>query len=97
MRLNSDALSDLVIGVNGRSFVSVVATTPAAVFTVDPTGDGQDSNLSDGRCDAGNGQCTLRAAIKQTNASPGADAINFRILEANKTIIPNTRFPVITE
>lgn len=79
MRLNSDALSDLVIGINGKSFVSVIETAPAAVFIVNSTGDGGDSNTSDGVCNDGAGNCTLRAAIEQANTSPGPDAINFNI------------------
>ncbi|MDX2031591.1 MAG: right-handed parallel beta-helix repeat-containing protein [Blastocatellia bacterium] len=79
MRLNTDARSDLVIGINGRRFVSVMATAPAAVFTVNSTGDGSDANPSDGVCNDGTGACTLRAAIEQANVNPGADAINFNI------------------
>jgi CSLREA domain-containing protein len=55
------------------------AAHAATVFTVNSTGDGSDSNPSDGVCDDGAGNCTLRAAIQQANATPGADTINFSV------------------
>jgi CSLREA domain-containing protein len=48
----------------------------AAAFNVNSTGDGADSDLSDGVCDDGTGRCTLRAAVQQANQLAGADAIN---------------------
>src|SRR5689334_18960683 len=49
----------------------------AATFDVNTTTDAVDANPGDGRCETapGNGICTLRAAIQETNALPGADAI----------------------
>ena len=44
-------------------------------FLVDSPGDGTDGNPGDGICDGSNG-CTLRAAIQEANAYPGADIIN---------------------
>ena len=88
MRLNADALEDLVIGVSGRSQVSVVASSPAATFTVNSTEDGGDSNPNDQRCDMGNGQCTLRAAIEESNALKTACTINFNIGNGGLQTIP---------
>src|ERR1700753_882223 len=51
----------------------------ATTFTVNSTGDGADSNTSDGVGDDGTGHCTLRAAIEQANATPGTDTINFSV------------------
>jgi CSLREA domain-containing protein len=55
----------------------------ATTFTVNIPGDTRDANTQDNLCDVnlfGSGnQCTLRAAIEQANATPGADAINFNI------------------
>jgi hypothetical protein len=51
----------------------------ASTFTVSSTGDGGDSNIGDGLCDDGAGNCTLRAAVQQANAAPGADTINFSV------------------
>ena len=63
MRLNSDALSDLVV--LKRDGLAVSMTTPQATILVTS---GADS-----------GQSTLRQAILTANASPGADNIVFRI------------------
>lgn len=51
----------------------------AAVFTVNSTGDSADSNTADGACNDGAGNCTLRAAIQQANATAGPDTINFSV------------------
>lgn len=47
----------------------------AADFTVDTTADAVDANPGDGACDDGAGNCTLRAAIQETNALPDTDTI----------------------
>jgi CSLREA domain-containing protein len=66
----------------------------AAEFTVNTTADGSDSNLADAFCDADPGtpgqQCTLRAAIEQTNAQPGPDTV---ILPAGTYTIDSPTFP----
>src|SRR5207245_8353591 len=61
----------------------LLATVPvsavAATFTVNATDDRVDANPGDGHCDADSAtpgdQCTLRAAVQEANASPGADTI----------------------
>ena len=47
----------------------------AAAFTVDSTADAVDATPGDGVCDDGAGNCTLRAAIIEANALPGADTV----------------------
>ncbi len=49
----------------------------AATFTVNSTIDAIDANAGDGVCETapGNGECTPRAAVQETNALAGADAI----------------------
>ncbi len=62
-----------------------------------------DFSVSDGRCDTDstpfNGvQCTLRAAIQQANATPGADTINFNIQSIGvMTISPASDLPDIAD
>ena len=59
-------------------YVSVSAflpTAPRAAFTVDSTLDAVDAAPGDGSCAAGSGECTLRAAVMESNALPGADTI----------------------
>ena len=61
--------------------VLVTVTVPcrAATFTVNTTVDRADADLTDGTCDADAGapgeQCTLRAAIQQSNATPESDTV----------------------
>src|SRR5687767_2367923 len=47
----------------------------AASFTVNDTRDLVDVNPGDGLCRTSNSTCTLRAAIQEANALPGADTI----------------------
>lgn len=51
----------------------------AATFNINSTGDSPDSNLGDGNCNDGGGNCTLRAAIEQANALAGSDTLNFSV------------------
>jgi CSLREA domain-containing protein len=53
-----------------------IAVEAEATFTVDSTNDAVDANPGDGICATTEGECTLRAAIQETNALPGADIIN---------------------
>ncbi|MBV9927279.1 MAG: CSLREA domain-containing protein [Acidobacteria bacterium] len=70
----------------------------AATFTVNSTGDGSDSNTSDGVCNDGAGNCTLRAAIQQANATPGTDTIAFNLPGTGvRTIAPATALPAVTD
>jgi CSLREA domain-containing protein len=57
--------------------VSLSASAQAATFTVDSPSDVRDANPGNGICETapGNGVCTLRAAIQEANALPGADEI----------------------
>lgn len=57
--------------------------TPQTVFIVNSSGDQSDSNPGDGQCQTAVGNCTLRAAIQETNALPGTDAIHFDIRNTN--------------
>ena len=91
MRLNVDALGDLVVlKRGGAASLSVVPSQSAATFTVNETGDEPDASLN-GNCDvdaaaAGN-QCTLRAAIQEANSTLDLDTINFA-LSGTPTIRP---------
>ncbi len=93
MRLNLDALSDLVLlKRGGESPLAAAMTAPTATFTVNNTGDQSDILPGNGRCEtvANNGQCTLRAAIQETNASAGADLITFSVPSITLTsTLPN--------
>jgi CSLREA domain-containing protein len=55
--------------------MGVAPVAGAATFTVTTTLDEVDANPGDGACLTATGQCSLRAAIQQANASGGADII----------------------
>lgn len=75
----------------------VAPSLAAQNFTVNSTGDAGDSNTGDGVCDDGAGNCTLRAAIQQANAT-GADSIHFDIPGVGPhTIALATGLPTITD
>jgi hypothetical protein len=74
----------------------------ATTFTVNKTSDAKDSRISDSVCDTSrqNGkQCTLRAAIQESNDTSGADTIDFNIggTTSVKTIKPASPLPTIKE
>jgi Ca2+-binding RTX toxin-like protein len=78
------------------SFLFVASAPPAAAaqFTVNRIGDGNDFNTADPFCDSdpvtSGQQCTLRAAIQQTDAQPGRDTV---ILPSGTYTINSNSFP----
>ncbi|MHC4676186.1 MAG: choice-of-anchor Q domain-containing protein [Planctomycetota bacterium] len=78
-------------------FVCLAGTSQAATFTVNSTTDAVDAIPGDGVCDDGAGNCSLRAAIEETNALAGADTINFTGLSGTNTIFIGSQLPTITE
>ncbi|HYE75999.1 MAG TPA: FG-GAP-like repeat-containing protein, partial [Blastocatellia bacterium] len=83
MRLNGDALSDLVVLRQGASTPAFIESQPEATFTVTSNAD--------------NGTGTLRDAILNANRNPGADIILFSISSGSQTITVNSQLPAITE
>ncbi|HWN98340.1 MAG TPA: FG-GAP-like repeat-containing protein, partial [Blastocatellia bacterium] len=84
MRLNSDAVNDLVVLKSNTSAPIVVASSPTMTFTVINTND------------AGAG--SLRAAITSANSNAGPDAISFAISGAGtQTITLLSALPAITQ
>jgi hypothetical protein len=71
------------------------------IFTVNLTTDINDRDLSDDRCDVSadrGSQCTLRAALREANSTPGADTIHFDIPGGGvKTIRPTAELPIIMQ
>ena len=62
-------LAVVSLGLLGPSVASGI------VFGVDSSEDSKDASPGDGICATSAGVCTLRAAIQETNALPGEDAI----------------------
>ncbi|MBK6749354.1 MAG: CSLREA domain-containing protein [Acidobacteria bacterium] len=85
MRLNSDALSDLVVLRQGASEPSVILTSPAATFVVNTT-----SDEDDGSCGA---SCSFREAIQAANNSNGVDTITFSIGSGFRILQPESALP----
>lgn len=65
-----------------------IAPLATPIFTVNSSDTGADANLNDGVCDTGRTirvgssnvtECTLRAAIEQSNNRPGPETIHFNI------------------
>ncbi|QYO67652.1 right-handed parallel beta-helix repeat-containing protein [Leptolyngbya sp. 7M] len=79
MRLNVDALSDLVILEDGSATPAIIQTEPMATYVVNSPLIDPDANPGDGFCLTFNGGCTLRAAIEEANNQPGSHTINFDI------------------
>ncbi|MDQ6708573.1 MAG: FG-GAP-like repeat-containing protein, partial [Acidobacteriota bacterium] len=88
MRLNGDALSDLVVLDASNSAPSILTTTSGATYVVNIAGDTTDKTPGDGICADADGNCSFKAALQESNAHPGADTINFNI--------PGSGVPVIT-
>jgi CSLREA domain-containing protein len=53
------------------------ANAVPVTFIVDSGGDAPDANPGNGICATAGGACTLRAAVMEANAKPGADRIEF--------------------
>ncbi len=83
MRLNSDALSDLVVVVDGRPEPVVMTSKAGEIVVVDSTTDivdGGTTSISDLNASPGaDGVISLREAITAANNTVGADTVNFNI------------------
>ena len=83
-------------------FVPAAQSQAPNVFTVDVTTDDADANLGDGTCATSGGDCTLRAALEETNAlsndPAGPDEIRFDISGSGPhTIQPQSALPDVTD
>lgn len=76
--------------------LGLAASAGAATFTVNSIGDDPDATPGDGTCLAANLQCTLRAAIEEANAFPGADIVDLTD-RPSEIIVVATSLPAITE
>ncbi|GAB4580552.1 MAG: hypothetical protein Fur0022_32940 [Anaerolineales bacterium] len=94
-----DVLVAMATDANGNTSLFSPVQVVGRVFTVNSTGDLPDNNLGNGVCETLTaGECTLRAAIQEANATIGTDAIHFNIPGAGvQTISPGSSLPTITE
>ena len=63
--------------------------TPSPTFVVNSAGDESDINKSDDICETANGDCTLRAAIEQANATKSPIGLNIRFENVTLISIPS--------
>jgi CSLREA domain-containing protein len=88
----------LYVADGGGGFYKLQTDFKQRVFTVTSTGDAMDAIPGDGICDDGTGDCTLRAAINEANATPGYNEIAFNIEgEGPHAFVPSQALPWITE
>jgi hypothetical protein len=101
VRLNSDALSDLVILEAGHIAPASSFTIASATVTVDSTtdvDDGDTTSIANLMSSKGvDGVISLREAITAANNTPGADTINFGIGSGMRTISIGSALPNITD
>jgi len=93
--------------IEGKAQAVIDPTGTAGCWTVDSQGDGGDIAPGDGICDAnaapGNTDCTLRAAIQESEALKGDNRIRFRIPDASLScgvpcpIQPDSALPPLHE
>ena len=69
------------------------ASAAAADFLVSSEVDAVDADPGDGVCDIGTGDCTLRAAVMEANAFPGADTVLLPAGDYALTIPPDDHLP----
>jgi len=79
MRLNADALEDLVVVTRSNPTPSVIGTAAAATYVVNVLGNTNDKTPGDGLCADDAGNCTFSAAIQESNAHAGADTVEFNL------------------
>lgn len=67
-----------ILGLGSILGVALMTGEAAAqvTFDVNTVLDGHDNAVGDGQCTTAAGTCSLRAAVEETNALPGADAIH---------------------
>jgi len=84
---------------NGNTSEFSAAIAPALTFVVNTVTDAPDANTADGLCETFTpGECTLRAAIEQANATTGFNAIWFNLPGAGPhTLAISSALPVMTD
>ena len=84
-RLNNELIVGLFVL---ALLVTSIPFTFAAEFTVDSETDAVDAAPGDGQCRTAAGECTLRAAVQETNALAGPDQVNLPVGNYVLTIPP---------
>ena len=77
MRLNMHGRPGLVVLREGRSRPAIVVVVEATTFTVNTAADTDDAAAGNGTCADSGGNCSLRAAVQESNVLAGLDTITF--------------------
>lgn len=95
---SSDGFYDNLSGFSSNRFSPLSLFSPQSVYVVNTTGDQNDQLPGDGFCNDGGGNCSLRAAIQEANATAGAQVIDFDIPGGcDQVISPNSPLPALTD
>jgi CSLREA domain-containing protein len=98
MRLNEDAIPDLVVLERGAAAPTLFLSAAFASFTVDTTADTPDATPGDGLCRDASGKCSLRAAITEANLTLAADTIAFNLGSGIPVInVTGSALPIIAQ
>jgi len=99
MRLNGDALDDLVVLRQGDARPAVALTSAARSFIVNDSGNDDDINHGSGDevCLTEAGTCTLRAAIQAARQLDGLTNITFAVSSAMLTPGESSTKPVVID
>ncbi len=93
MRLNVDALSDLVLlKSGGQSALSIMLTEAVSTFTVNTELGNADNKPGDGICADFDGKCSFEAALQENDAGAGGATINFSVPTASAKFIYETHW-----
>ncbi len=74
----AEAVSPAAANLSATTSISAAATT-GLTFTVTSTSDNPDANAGDGVCADSTGQCTLRAALTESNWHAGTNRVEFNL------------------
>ncbi|RPI19083.1 MAG: VCBS repeat-containing protein, partial [Acidobacteria bacterium] len=98
MRLNMDAMHDLVILRDSLDPISIAVTAASGTIVVNSAGSESDASFFDTECDVDTQtpglQCTLTAALDVANQLAGAELIQFTVSRVSGLTLPNVTSPV---
>lgn len=96
LKLDADGLPDRV-AFDGDGSIRVQPTAVSTTLIVTSIADTPDAVPGNGVCDDGTGACTLRAAVQEANALPGADTISFALGAGTPRIALGSALPDLTD
>jgi CSLREA domain-containing protein len=86
----------VAVGLGVLALNASAAAQGGRTFVVNTTGDAADGAAGDGLCAAVSGDCTLRAAMQEANATADLDTIGFAIGTGAQRITVGSNLPAAT-